>query len=357
MEIRSLFLKNFRNYETAEIDAFSPGLNVFYGRNAQGKTNIIEAFTYLASGKSFRTSKDNSAVREGQGEAYARASFFEKGVAKNIEMLLLRGRKKAFKISGLPVRKMSELYHALTVVVFSPEDLKIVKESPDLRRRFLDEEICKIRPSYLDALKNFNKILKEKSAALRQVKKDGALVDAYNRQLAALIAVIQKNRESYLLKLTQIMKDVLGTMELGEKIEFSYRCSLPKEGIEEALLKIKKREMEEGQCLAGPQRDEVVIRVNGREAKYFASQGQIRLIMLATKISAVRIIEESTGKVPVLLLDDVFSELDEQRKDWTVKNLVGMQTFITTADEDEAGRIGGKTFRVDAGRVFSESGV
>ncbi len=357
MEIRSLLLKNFRNYETAEITEFSPGLNVFSGKNAQGKTNIIEAFTYLASGKSFRTARDSSAVREGQSEAYARASFFEGGATKKIEMLLPRGRKKAFKISGAPIRKMSELYHALTVVVFSPEDLKIVKESPDLRRRFLDEEICKIRPSYLDALKNFNKLLKEKSAALRQIKKDGALVDAYNRQLASFIAVIQKNRESYLIKLTQIITEVLGTMELGEKIEFSYRCSLPKEGIETALREARDREMEEGQCLVGPQRDEVVIRVNGREAKHFASQGQIRLIMLATKISAVRIIEESTGRVPVLLLDDVFSELDAARKEWTVKNLTGMQTFITTADALEAKKIGGKTFCVDGGRVFLKNSV
>ena len=299
MEIRSLFLKNFRNYETAEISEFSPGLNVFSGKNAQGKTNIIEAFTYLASGKSFRTARDSSAVREGQSEAYARASFFEGGAIKKIEMLLPRGRKKAFKISGAPIRKMSELYHALTVVVFSPEDLKIVKESPDLRRRFLDEEICKIRPSYLDALKNFNKLLREKSAALRQIKKDSALIDAYNRQLAALITVIQKNRESYLLKLTS---DYRGG-SLYHEAWRENRVFLPlhpskRRRSSPPFGKRRSREMEEGQCLLGPQRDEVVIRVNGREAKYFASQGQIRLIMLATKISAVRIIEESNGKSP-----------------------------------------------------------
>lgn len=351
MEIKSLFLKNFRNYETAEISGFSPGLNVFCGKNAQGKTNIIEAFTFLASGKSFRTSKDNCAVREGSNDAYARASFLDGGVSKSVEMLLSRGKKKAFKISGSPVRKMSELYHALTVVVFSPEDLKIVKEAPDLRRRFLDEEICKIRPSYLDALKNFNRLLREKSAALRQPKPDGALVGAYNRQLAALIAVIIKNRESYLGKLTQNISGVLHTMELGDEISFSYRPTLPKEGIEQALAGALRREMEERQCLLGPQRDEVVIKVNEREAKFFASQGQIRLIMLATKISAVRIIEEATGKVPVLLLDDVFSELDAARKNWTIKNLSGMQAFITTADEGEAERIGGRTFAVEAGRI------
>jgi len=351
MEIKSLFLKNFRNYETAEVRDFLPGLNVFTGKNAQGKTNIIEAFTFLASGKSFRTTKDVCAVREGSSEAYARASFFDGGVTKSVEMLLSAGRKKAFKISGLPVRKMSELYHALTVVVFSPEDHKIVKEAPDLRRRFLDEEICKIRPSYLDALKNYNKLLREKGAALRRPDADRALLDAYNRQMSPLIAVMVKNRESYLAKLTQSIKEVLQTMELGDGISFSYRSTLPKDGIDAALQKAMQREIAERQCLLGPQRDEVVIKVNNREAKYYASQGQIRLIMLATKISAVRIIEEATGKVPVLLLDDVFSELDEARKNWTIKNLTGMQVFITTADEGEAKRIGGAVFGVEAGRI------
>ena len=351
MEIQSLFLKNFRNYETADISDFSSGINVFTGKNAQGKTNIIEAFTFLASGKSFRTSKDHCAIREGCAEAYARASFFEGTLKKSVEILLLKGKKKAFKISGSPVRKMSELYRALTVVVFSPEDLKIVKEAPDLRRRFLDEEICKIRPSYLDALKNYGRLLREKSAALKQPFADEKLIEAYNGQLAGYIAVIIKNRESYIAKLTQNIKEVLHTMELGEEITFSYRSTLPKENIKEALTKALPREMEERQCLFGPQRDEIIIRVNGREAKFFASQGQIRLIMLATKISAVRIIEEATGRIPVLLLDDVFSELDAQRKEWTVKNLAGMQTFITTADKAEAKRIGGRIFEVEDGCV------
>lgn len=352
MVIESLFLRNFRNYEKLEITDFSSELNVIAGKNAQGKTNIIEAISYIASGKSFRSSRDAFAIREGQNEAYVRAVYSENGLRRNVEMLLQKGRKKAFKIGGESVKKMSELYHALSVVIFSPEDLKIVKESPQLRRHFLDEEICKIRPSYLDALKKFQNILSEKSAALRQYKENSALVDAYNEQLAGYIAVILKNRESYCEKLTENIGSVLVTMELGEKIEFKYLPTIQKDNIAPALQKIKEREIFEKQCLIGPQRDEVGITVNGKEAKFYASQGQIRLVMLATKIAAVRIIQQSTGRVPVLLLDDVFSELDQDRKAWAVRNLKGMQTFITTANVAEAQKISGKLYGVRAGHAF-----
>lgn len=352
MVIESLFLRNFRNYEKLEITDFSSELNVITGKNAQGKTNIIEAISYIAAGKSFRSSRDACAISEGQNEAYVRAAYSESGIRRNVEMLLQKGRKKAFKIGGESVKKMSELYHALSVVIFSPEDLKIVKESPQLRRHFLDEEICKIRPSYLDTLKKFQNILAEKSAALRQYKDNSSMVDAYNEQMAGYIAVILKNRESYCEKLTENIQSVLVTMELGEKIEFKYQPTIQKEDIAAALAKIKPREILEKQCLIGPQRDEVGITVNGREAKFFASQGQIRLVMLATKIAAVRIIQESTGRVPVLLLDDVFSELDQDRKTWAIKNLKGMQTFITTANIAEAQKISGKLYGVKAGHAF-----
>lgn len=351
MEIKSLTLKNFRNYEKLEIGDFSPGLNIIAGKNAQGKTNIIEAISFLAAGKSFRCARDAYSIREGQQESYVRAAYLDEGVSRTVEMLLQRGKKKAFKISGEPVRKMSELFRSLVVVLFSPEDLKIIKEAPQLRRHFLDEEICKIRPSYLDALKNFQKLLAQKSAALKQFQ-NASLIDAYNEQLIGYISIILKNRESYCEKLTQSIRDVLCTMELGEEVVFKYAPTIQKEEIKQALDRIRGREIQEKQCLLGPQRDEVEVTVNGRESKFFASQGQIRMIMLATKIAAVRIIADSTGRVPVLLLDDVFSELDPARRSWVVKNLSGMQTFITTANLAEAKNMAGKLYGVQAGRIF-----
>lgn len=352
MEIRSLTLKNFRNYEKLEISDFSSGINIIAGKNGQGKTNIMEAMHYLANGKSFRCSRDSSAIREGQSDAYARVLYADGGVCRGVEMLLQKGRRKAFKVSGEAVKKMSDLFRAMAVVVFSPEDLKIVKESPQLRRSFLDEEICKIRPSYLDALKNFHRLLAQKSAALRQYT-NAALIGAYNEQLSGYMAVIVKNRESYCEKLTGCIRDALRTMEFDEAIEFRYAPTIRKEDVYGALERIRTKEMEEGQCLAGPQRDEVVITVNGRDAKNFASQGQIRSIMLATKIAAVHLISQASGRMPVLLMDDVFSELDENRKGWILKNLQGIQTFITTADLEEARKIKGKLYGVHAGEVFS----
>jgi DNA replication and repair protein RecF len=350
MEIKSLTLKNFRNYEKLEIGDFCTGLNIISGKNAQGKTNIIEAISYLASGKSFRCARDAYSIREGQAESYVRASYCDEGITRNLEMLLQRGHKKAFKISGEPVRKMSELFRALVVVLFSPEDLKIVKEAPQLRRHFLDEEICKIRPSYLDALKNFQTLLAQKSAALKQFQ-NASLIDAYNEQLCGYISVILKNRESYCEKLTQSIRSVLCTMEVGEEVVFRYAPTIQKEEIKQALDRIRSREMQERQCLTGPQRDEVEITINGRESKFFASQGQIRMIMLATKIAAVKIIADSTDRVPVLLLDDVFSELDPARRQWVIKNLTGMQTFLTTANLEEARNMEGKLYNVQSGTV------
>ncbi|MEI6101104.1 MAG: DNA replication and repair protein RecF, partial [Eubacteriales bacterium] len=240
----------------------------------------------------------------------------------------------------------------LLVVLFSPEDLKIIKEAPQLRRHFLDEEICKIRPSYLDALKKFQTLLADKSAALKQFQ-NASLIDTYNEQLCGYIAIILKNRESYCEKLTENIRDVLRTMELGEVIEFMYAPTIQKEEIRLSLDKIRSQEIRERQCLIGPQRDEVVVTINGRESKFFASQGQIRMIMLATKIAAVKMVSDSTGRVPVLLLDDVFSELDPSRKQWIIKNLSGMQTFITTASIEEARNIEGKRYGVQNGKVFS----
>lgn len=352
MELKSLILRNFRNYEKLEIGDFSPGLNIIAGKNAQGKTNIIEAISFLSSGKSFRCARDSYSIREGQTDSYVRASYAEGGITRNVEMLLQRGRKKAFKIGGESVKKMSDLYRALLVVLFSPEDLKIIKEAPQLRRHFLDEEICKIRPSYLDALKKFQTLLADKSAALKQFQ-NTSLIDTYNEQLCGYISIILKNRESYCEKLTENIRDVLQTMELGESIEFMYAPTIQKEEIRITLDKIRSQEIRERQCLIGPQRDEVVVTINGRESKFFASQGQIRMIMLATKIAAVKMVADSTGRVPVLLLDDVFSELDPFRKQWIIKNLAGMQTFITTASIEEAQNIEGKRYNVQNAKVIS----
>lgn len=350
MYIKSVKLKNFRNYEDLYIDGFSENINVIGGKNAQGKTNFLEALVLCADGKSFRVSKDSFLINDKKDNAYVKVTYEDKGIERNIEILLSRDKKKAVKINGEAAKKIKELYGKLCIVVFSPEDLKIIREAPGLRRKFLDIEISRIRPSYIDALKNYQKILLEKNAALKK-DADKNVIDVYNEAMAAYISLIRKNRKLYCDKLNEYANKALKKMGAEEKIEFEFIPSVSQEDILSELSGVFEREVKERQCVKGPQRDEIAIKINGKEAKFFASQGQTRTIMLAMKIAAVYIAHEWTDKISVLLLDDVFSELDRNRKNWIVKTVKNIQTFITTANESEALKIGGNIYTVEKGNI------
>ena len=350
MYIKSIKLKNFRNYKELYIDDFSEKINVISGKNAQGKTNLLEAFCLCSGGKSFRVLKDSFMIKDDEENAYIKIIYDENSVEKKIEILLSRNSKKSVKISGCTAKKINELYGKLCVEVFSPEDLKIIRESPSLRRKFLDMEISRIRPSYIDALKNYNKIITEKNAALK-TKCCDEMIDIYNENMEKYISVIRNNRIKYINKLNEYVGRIMKSMEEEENIEFIYIPSIKNENIRECLNEVKERELKEKQCVIGTQRDEIAIKINGKEAKNFASQGQTRSIVLAMKIAAVYINYEWTGKISILMLDDVFSELDAKRKNWVIKSVKNIQTFITTANDKDAQKIGGKIYSVRNGSI------
>lgn len=337
MHLTRLKLIHFRNYEQLNI-SFYPGVNVLYGKNAQGKTNILEAIHICGNGKSFRVNADSKTVMEGKEGAYLFAEYVE-NMDRSIEVLIGRDRKKSLKIDGAPAKSLRELLGNLFVVVFSPEDMKMAKEAPSLRRGFLDGEISKIRPSYVDALKNYTKIIAQKNAALRRRdnKNVGGILDAYNAQLEGYIRIILKNRKSYVNKLGEYVRETHRAISGGmEEISVLYKETIPETGIAEALRQLREKELFEGSCTSGPHRDDLEILLNGKDIRVFASQGQLRTLMLAVKTACLKILEESTGHMPVLLLDDVFSELDRTRKENLLKTLKGIQTFITTADDADA---------------------
>ena len=337
MYLTRLKLIHFRNYEQLN-HSFYPGVNVLYGRNAQGKTNILEAIHICGNGKSFRVNADSKTVMEGKEGAYLFAEYVE-SMDRSVEVLIGRDRKKSLKIDGIPAKNLKELLGNLFVVVFSPEDMKMAKEAPSLRRGFLDGEISKIRPSYVDALKNYTKIIAQKNAALRrrENRDTGAVIDAYNAQLAGYIRIILKNRKSSVNKLGEYVRETHRAISGGtEEISIVYKETVPETGIAETLKKLRERELFEGSCTAGPHRDDLEILLNGKDIRVFASQGQLRTLMLAVKTACLKILEESTGHTPVLLLDDVFSELDQTRKKNLLRTLKGIQTFITTADDADA---------------------
>lgn len=337
MFINSLVLKNYRIYESLSV-SFSDGINILQGKNAAGKTNVLEAIGFLSMGKSFRTQKEAECIREGAQSAYIKGSIDKKQGKLSVEALLSVIEKKSLKISGQPVKKMGELFGNFIAVVFSPEDLKVLKESPTLRRRFIDMEISKLKPAYFYELQEYNKALAQKNALLKsrmaenQLKK---LVTIFNEQLSDHGARIIKARQAFLLRLDEISRTVHHDLSSGETLSLKYKCSVTGVDVQKALFekmdKSLASEIEQGFSLYGPHREDIVVALNGSEIKAYSSQGQIRTAMLSLKLATFEIAKVDFGESPVLLLDDVFSELDNVRQNALLERIHGAQCFITMA--------------------------
>lgn len=334
MRIIKIKLLHFRNYDQLSLDGIGSGINILYGKNAQGKTNLLEAIHICSNGKSFRVPMDSKTVQFDQKKAYLYVEYEKNGRHGTVEVLIEKDKKKSIKINGIPATHVKELMGNLYTVIFSPEDIKMAREAPGLRRAFLDGEISKIRPTYIDALKNYTKIVAQKNAALRKrIKNTKDIIEAYNEQLAGYIAVILKNRLSYVRKLNELVGSAYHQIAgKKEEIEIQYKSTIHVDKIKENLHKNLSKELEEGYCFAGPHRDDIELRVQGKDAKLYASQGQLRTVILAMKVACLKILEQSTDQTPILLLDDVFSELDDERKKNLMNVLSGVQVFITTAE-------------------------
>lgn len=337
MYLKSLMLKSFRSYESLLV-GFSDGINILQGRNAAGKTNVLEAIGFLSMGKSFRTQKESECIREGAQTAYIKGGIVKKEGQLSVEALLSLLEKKSLKINAQPVKKMGELFGNFIAVVFSPEDLKVLKESPSLRRRFIDMEISKLRPAYFYDLQEYGKALAQKNALLKsrmaenQLKK---LVSIFNEQLAAHGARIIAARQTFLRRLDEISRAIHQDVASGETLGLKYRCSVTSNDIQKALFekmdKSLSSEIEQGFSLYGPHREDIAVSLNGSEIKAYSSQGQIRTAMLSMKLATFEIARADFGENPVLLLDDVFSELDTARQNALLERVRGAQCFITTA--------------------------
>ncbi|MEG0251619.1 MAG: DNA replication/repair protein RecF [Christensenellaceae bacterium] len=355
MYLKKIKLLNFRNYEQLNIDGFSERINIFYGANAQGKTNLLEAIHICANGKSFRINADSKTIKFNTAGAYLSVEFFKDGQVNSIEVIIEKDKKKSIKINGIPAKNLKELLGNLFVIVFSPEDLKTVKESPALRRAFIDAEISKIRPSYVDALKKYTKIIAEKNAALRKRNQPNTreIIEAYNEQLEGIIKMILKNRIAYIKKLNEMVSQTHNKLSGGkEKIKIAYKSTINVDNIKETLQKLVQKELDEFGCTAGPHRDDIDFTINDKDARVYASQGQLRTLMLAVKTACLKILEQNTGQTPILLLDDVFSELDPARKQNLLDYLKEFQVFITTADLKELKQTNGaEKFEVIGGTI------
>ena len=338
MYIKYLKLINFRNYKELEIE-FDKNLNVFIGDNAQGKTNILESIYYCSIGKSPRTNKDKELINWNGKYAYIKAGVYNLShnlKDRKIEIKIFKEGKKGININSIRVNKLSELMGIFNVVMFSPEDLKIIKESPSFRRKFLDIELCKFSKRYYFNLVQYNKVLSERNLLLKKWNSsNNDILDIYDIQLSKYGSVIIDLRNKYINKLSKNGKVIHGDITSGtEKIEFKYVTSVTDlDNVESSLFKVLKtnrqKDIEKGITLYGPHKDDFVTSINGINVRNFGSQGQQRTSVLTIKFASLKIIKEITGEYPVLLLDDVLSELDANRQKYILNSINEIQTFIT----------------------------
>ncbi len=340
MYIKSLQTLNFRNYKNLSLD-LCPNVNVFIGDNAQGKTNILELIYYCGFAKSHRTNKDKELIRWNCNETFIRLDVYKKRLDKIIDIKILKDGKRAIKINSIKINKIGELIGIFNVVMFSPEDLKIVKESPGIRRKFMDMEISQLNIKYYNNLVSYNKIINERNSILKCAKIDESMLDVYDMQLAQYGEYIIKARLEYLNSLNKYSKQIHSDITSGkEEISFQYiSCLKNFENIRESLLNLleknRRKDIEKRVTSIGPHKDDFSILLNGVDAKSFGSQGQQRTSVLTIKFASLNIIKQITGEYPVLLLDDVLSELDFSRKSYILRSINNIQTIITcTGIED-----------------------
>lgn len=335
MHIESLILNNFRNYEKLNIK-LDKNINIFTGNNAQGKTNVLESIYYCSVGKSYRTNKDKELIQWNKESAYINLYVKKNRLDKKIEIKIFKEGKKGINVNSIKLKKISELFGVFNAVVFSPEDLKIIKDSPVYRRRFLDMELSKLNPQYYFQLVQYNKVLNERNALLKtKFSNNLDILEIYDKQLSRYGSKLIQYRLNYIDKLNYfgklIHKDITSKKE---NINFKYNMSIKDIGnIENNLFKCYERnrnkDIYRGSTSIGPHKDDFIILINDIDTRNYGSQGQQRTAILTIKFSTLNILKEYTNESPVLLLDDVLSELDVSRQKYILNSIEGIQTIIT----------------------------
>ena len=365
MIIKEIYLKNFRNYRELSLK-FNEKLNVIYGENAQGKTNLLEAIYLSSIGKSFKPVTEKEMILFGEKHLDVRVDYFSGGRDMYNTIRLFTEKKKAVTVNGVGLTKMSELVGNLTVVIFTPGELSLIKDGPGLRRRFIDMLICQVRPRYMSVLSGYNKLIEQKNRLLKEIKQKPSLaetLDVWDEQLSDYGAEIILNRKFFLDK---IMENALkyhleiskNKEEISAKIKSSAHISdtcdkaIVKEELLKAFRENREREMFLASSIAGPHRDDIEFYINGESAKVYGSQGQQRTFVLSLKLAQKDLFTEETGEQPVLLLDDITGELDISRRKYLFSKIKGSQVFITCTDTDRAPEDENTTFfRVENGKI------
>ncbi len=361
MYLTKIELKNFRNYEEQTVE-FHKNVNLITGKNAQGKTNLLESLYIMSLGKSFRTNKDTEMIGFQKGFCRAKSISVKEERPLEVEITISK-EGKTVKIDGLKTSKNIELLENVYMVIFSPDDLKIVKDEPEKRRKFIDRELCQLKPIYYRNLARYKKILQQRNMLLKQAEVKEDVISVWDDALVEYGAKIIQERHRFIEKLNLISNDIsLGITNGKESLSVQYESNVPyqedlelqKKYLKEALSNKLNYDMVRRNTTVGPHKDDIKLSVEGIDIRHFGSQGQQRTAALSLKLAEIKLIREETKISPILLLDDVLSELDSERQSYLIRSLEGVQLFITTAELSEEVKKtlpNGFTFVVDKGKI------
>lgn len=361
MIIESIELKNYRNYEELHME-LNEGTNILYGDNAQGKTNILEAVYVCCTSKSHKNAKDRDIIRFDQDESHIKMQIRKNDVPYRIDMHLKKNKPKGIAINGMPIRRASELFGIANVVCFSPEDLNIIKNGPSERRRFIDMELCQLNKLYVHSLVQYNKVLVQRNKLLKELafRPDyGETLDVWDMQLVNYGKEVMEYRGDFVCRLNEMIHGIHARLS-GQKedLKICYEPDTDAAQFEEVLKRSRPQDMKQKTTLCGPHRDDISFFVNGIDIRKFGSQGQQRTAALSLKLSELELVKQLIHDRPILLLDDVLSELDAGRQNHLLNAINDIQTIITCTGLDDfvnnRFKID-KIFKVIDGAVVSEN--
>ena len=357
MYVKTLSLKNFRNLTDISVD-LNNSVNIFYGDNAQGKTNLLESIHFCATGRSQRTHVDKELICFDRVHAHAQVLVYRGHTFDKIDLHLKKDTKKAIAVNGIPVKKLSDLFGILRIVIFSPEDLNLIKSGPGERRRYIDMQLCQISSLYYYDLQQYYKILKQRNTLLKKIQKDKNLEQSlfvWDEQLVKHGMKIIYHRQQFVNKINDIAKQIHSNItNFKEELLIQYQHHTSAENFAMKLKRALNKDIMLGNTSVGIHKDDISFFINDREVKIYGSQGQQRTASLSAKLAQINIVKEETNEYPVLLLDDVLSELDESRQRFLIDNIRYVQTIITcTGVEDVINKFNGDVsiFNVDNGVV------
>lgn len=360
MRFKSIELSDFRNYKDLSLN-FHPKTNILYGDNAQGKTNILEALYLCCTTRSHKASKDKEMIRIGKEEAHLRIGIEKEGIDHTIDMHLKKNRSKGIAIDGVPIKKSSELIGLVQVVFFSPEDLGIIKDGPGERRRFIDMELCQLDKVYLYDLARYNRIVGQRNNLLKQIGFNKDLLDTlsiWDLQLEDYGKKIIKRRKEFVFQLNKIVYEIHKRISGGkEELFLEYEPNVTEDDFEKKLRGAMERDISQRTSTVGPHRDDIKFLIQDTDIRKFGSQGQQRTCALSLKLAEIEILRKEKKTEPILLLDDVLSELDRSRQNYLLDHIENIQTIITCTGLEEFinRRLAmNRVYKVINGTVFRE---